>query len=92
MANLTIDEILEQVEILCRKYEVEHLYLFGSRASGTATGTSDIDIVVKYHKIQNFATGSPRETLRTACSVQLILFCCFSSSGRKPGSLWSWGK
>ncbi|MCD8250064.1 MAG: nucleotidyltransferase substrate binding protein [Lachnospiraceae bacterium] len=30
------------------------------------------DIIVKYHKIQNFATGSPRETLRTACSVQLI--------------------
>ncbi|MCD8097460.1 MAG: nucleotidyltransferase domain-containing protein [Lachnospiraceae bacterium] len=47
MANLTIDEILEQVEILCRKYEVEHLYLFGSHANGTATGTSDIDIVIK---------------------------------------------
>ena len=30
------------------------------------------DIIVKYHKIQNFATGSPRETLRTAYSVQLI--------------------
>ncbi|MCC8103645.1 MAG: nucleotidyltransferase substrate binding protein [Clostridiales bacterium] len=30
------------------------------------------DIIVKYHKIQNFATGSPRETLRTAYSVGLI--------------------
>ncbi|MCD8240977.1 MAG: nucleotidyltransferase domain-containing protein [Lachnospiraceae bacterium] len=47
MANLTIDEILEQVESLCRKYEVEHLYLFGSHANGTATGPSDIDIVIK---------------------------------------------
>ena len=30
------------------------------------------DIIVKYHKIQTFATGSPRETLRTAHSVGLI--------------------
>ncbi len=30
------------------------------------------DIIVKYHKIQSFATGSPRETLRTAYSVNLI--------------------
>ncbi|MCC8162854.1 MAG: nucleotidyltransferase domain-containing protein [Lachnospiraceae bacterium] len=47
MANLTIDEILKQVESLCRKHEVEHLYLFGSRANGTATETSDIDIIIK---------------------------------------------
>ncbi|MCD8046326.1 MAG: nucleotidyltransferase substrate binding protein [Clostridiales bacterium] len=30
------------------------------------------DIIVKYHKIQTFATGSPRETLRMAYSVNLI--------------------
>jgi nucleotidyltransferase substrate binding protein (TIGR01987 family) len=30
------------------------------------------DILVNYHKIQSFATGSPRETLRTAKSVDLI--------------------
>ena len=30
------------------------------------------DIIVKYHGIQDFATGSPRETLRTAYSVNLI--------------------
>lgn len=30
------------------------------------------DIIVKYHKVQTFATGSPRETLRTANSVGLI--------------------
>ena len=30
------------------------------------------DIIVKYHKIQSFAAGSPRETLRTAYSVGLI--------------------
>ncbi len=30
------------------------------------------DIIVKYHKINDFATGSPRETLRIAYSVKLI--------------------
>lgn len=30
------------------------------------------DILVKYHGITNFATSSPRETLRTAASVGLI--------------------
>ncbi|MCC8050217.1 MAG: nucleotidyltransferase substrate binding protein [Clostridiales bacterium] len=30
------------------------------------------DIIVKYHKILDFAAGSPRETLRTAYSVGLI--------------------
>ncbi len=30
------------------------------------------DIIVKFHKIQSFAAGSPRETLRMAYSVGLI--------------------
>ena len=30
------------------------------------------DIIVNYHKISDFAAGSPRETLRTAGSVRLI--------------------
>ena len=30
------------------------------------------DIIVNYHKISDFAAGSPRETLRTAGAVQLI--------------------
>lgn len=30
------------------------------------------DIVVQYHGINDFATGSPRETLRAAASVKLI--------------------
>ncbi|MCD8231521.1 MAG: nucleotidyltransferase domain-containing protein [Clostridiales bacterium] len=47
MANMEIKEILNQIEQLCRKYQVEHLYLFGSYATGTATATSDIDIIIK---------------------------------------------
>ena len=30
------------------------------------------DIIVNYHGVQTFASGSPRETLRTAHSVDLI--------------------
>ena len=47
MANLSIEEILRQVKILCLDHQVEHLYLFGSYATGTATPTSDIDIIIK---------------------------------------------
>lgn len=47
MSNLSIDEILEQIKEICEHFHVEHLYLFGSYATGTATPTSDIDIIVK---------------------------------------------
>lgn len=47
MAKMEIKEILDQIQQLCRKYQVEHLYLFGSYATGTATGTSDIDIIIE---------------------------------------------
>ena len=47
MANLSLKEIMAEVEAICRKKEVEHLYLFGSYATGEQTDTSDIDFVVK---------------------------------------------
>ncbi len=47
MANMEIEEILDRIQMLCRRYQVEHLYLFGSYATGTATATSDIDIIIK---------------------------------------------
>ncbi len=43
---MQIDEILEQVIMLCRRYSVETVILFGSRAKGTALERSDIDIAV----------------------------------------------
>lgn len=43
---MSIDEIILQVEKICRKNNVEHLSLFGSHAAGTATERSDVDFVV----------------------------------------------
>jgi len=45
--NLTVDDILNQIQKICLKHGVRHLYLFGSYATGTQTETSDIDVVVK---------------------------------------------
>lgn len=44
---MTITEILTESEQICRANDVEHLYLFGSFAAGTATDTSDVDLAVK---------------------------------------------
>ena len=44
---MKINDILNQIEEICKNYDVEHLYLFGSYATGTATDTSDIDIIIK---------------------------------------------
>lgn len=44
--QLSLEDIENQVETLCRKYHVQHLYLFGSYAKGTAVRTSYIDFAV----------------------------------------------
>ncbi len=44
---MTVEEIISQIEVICKKNKVSHLYLFGSYATGLQTETSDIDIVVK---------------------------------------------
>lgn len=43
---MDVDEIIAQVESICRANEVRKLSLFGSFAKGTAAFTSDIDFVV----------------------------------------------
>ena len=45
--DLSLNEILNQVVRICLAHHVEHVYLFGSYAVGTARPTSDIDIVIK---------------------------------------------
>lgn len=43
---MPVPELVERAAKICRKNGVEHLTLFGSFATGTATKTSDIDFVV----------------------------------------------
>ncbi len=46
MNVMPISELINQVTIICKRNHVEHLTLFGSFATGTATPTSDIDFVI----------------------------------------------
>ena len=43
---MEIEEILEQVVIICKQHKVSEVILFGSWAKGTAGEHSDIDIAV----------------------------------------------
>lgn len=43
---LTIDTIREICSRVFSEYSVEFCYLFGSYAKGTATGTSDVDLLI----------------------------------------------
>ncbi len=43
---LTVDQIKESCREVFQSYSVEYCYLFGSYARGTATGTSDVDLLV----------------------------------------------
>ena len=46
MNVMPVERILEKVTEICKKNNIEHLKLFGSFATGTATEYSDIDFVV----------------------------------------------
>lgn len=46
MDIMPISEVINRVTKICRANGVKHLELFGSFATGTATPTSDIDLVV----------------------------------------------
>ena len=65
---MTINSILEEIINLAKKYSASTVILFGSRAKGTATERSDIDIAV---------SGIPdAENLREEldnCGNQLLL-------------------
>jgi predicted nucleotidyltransferase len=46
MANMSIEEIIDRVTVICKENKISHLTLIGSFATGTATRTSDVDFVV----------------------------------------------
>lgn len=43
---MNVNEVIEKAAALCRKYSAKEILLFGSRAKGTETERSDIDIAV----------------------------------------------
>lgn len=45
--QMTTEQIISKVTDICRRYNVDHLYLFGSYAAGNPTPTSDIDFYIK---------------------------------------------
>lgn len=45
--NMSFENIMKEIEQVCRNNNVKHLYLFGSYAKGTNQKGSDIDIVIK---------------------------------------------
>jgi len=52
--NTKIEEVvLKYVEIICQKYKVEAIILFGSYAKGTENEDSDIDIAIVIDKFKD---------------------------------------
>ena len=47
---LQIDKNIKRVKTLCRKHNVEKLYLFGSATNESFTDKSDIDFLVRFEK------------------------------------------
>ena len=54
---LTIDVISKLVSPICKNYEIDRLYLFGSYARGEATDKSDVDFRVDRGILTGFAFG-----------------------------------
>jgi len=44
------DQYINQLRTLCKKHNVEKLYLFGSATNDTFSSESDIDFLVKFKK------------------------------------------
>ncbi len=48
------DRVLREIKFFAKKYNIEKVILFGSRAKGTHTERSDIDLAVSGGDITNF--------------------------------------
>lgn len=49
--NQVIEENIELLKTLCRKYNVRTMYVFGSAQSGDLTDESDIDLLISFEEI-----------------------------------------
>ena len=69
----TIQEISEIIAPIAEKYELHAVYLFGSYARGTASESSDIDLLID-------TTGTNIKSLLDLAEV----FCEFEEAFHKP--------
>ena len=46
---MSIDEIKDAVLKVVDEYQISRVVLFGSRANGTATSSSDVDLIVEFN-------------------------------------------
>ena len=49
-----VQDHLEELKALCRKYHVAELYLFGSAANGNFKESSDLDFLVNFQPMDPF--------------------------------------
>ena len=55
-------EVIDEIRILARKYDVKKVILFGSRARGDFKRTSDIDLAVEGGEFAKFALDVEEDT------------------------------
>lgn len=55
-------ELLDEIIMLARKYDLEKVVLFGSRARGDHKERSDIDIAVKGGNVAGFSISADEDT------------------------------
>ena len=71
MNKMNVNEVIEKAAALCRKYSAKEIILFGSRAKGTETERSDIDIAVS--GVQDFGQLEEEiDALPTLYTVDLV--------------------
>lgn len=67
-------EVIDEIRILARKYDVNKVILFGSRARGDFKKTSDIDLAVEGGEFAKFALDVEEET-STLLEYDIIDLC-----------------
>jgi len=50
---MNIEDHLEKVQEGCKRFDIRHLYLIGSVASGKNTGDSDVDFLVSFNDLSS---------------------------------------
>lgn len=70
---MPVREIISRVEKICRENGVEHLSLFGSHATGTASARSDVDFIVYGCKDMDKLTEEV-ENIETLRKIDLFFY------------------